>query len=659
MRVYRGLDELPNISDSVVTIGSFDGVHSGHQKIIDRIKQLAAESNCENYIITFHPHPRSVIYPRDNSLELLSTLEEKIRLFEKYGVDNLVIMPFTIEFSQISAREYVEKFLIEKFNPKYIVIGYDHRFGINRTGDINLLKQLQSQFSFEIVEIQAHELDEITISSTKIRKALVQGDLDKANSLLNHPYEISGKVVRGRKLGTEIGFPTANLQLEDEKKLIPMDGIYACNILVDDRNYNGMLYIGDIPTIGTENKKTIEVNIFDFTDDIYDQRVSLQILYFLRNEQKFDGLNELKEQLHKDRESALHFFERFKEKNTSKTTIAILNYNTKFLLEDFLPSVSYSSENDFDVLLADNASSDESVSYVSEWFPETKIIQFSKNWGFAEGYNRTIKQIDSEYVVLLNSDVYVEENWLDPVIEFLDANPKYAGAMPKIKAFENKTKFEYAGASGGYLDYLAYPFCRGRIFDNTETDEGQYDENADIFWASGAALVMRTDLFKKIGGFDKDYFAHQEEIDMCWRLHKAGYKFACIPESVVYHLGGGTLDYMHSRKVYLNFRNNLFTLFKNDHFLNLIWKIPVRLILDGVAGIKMLTEGNHKGTFAIIKAHFSFYGNIFSLIGKRSTVRKQVNSCSIGKKDKSGWHSKSILLRYYLFGKKTFSKLKW
>ena len=658
MRVYRGLEELPEINGSVITIGSFDGVHSGHQKIIDRLRQLTSESGHENYIITFDPHPRSIIYPRDKSLELLSTLEEKIQLFENYGVDNLVIVPFTIEFSQISALEYVEKFLVEKFSPKYIVIGYDHKFGINRSGDINLLKQVKEKYNFDIIEIRAQELDEITISSTKIRKALKEGDLDKANSLLNHPYEISGKVIRGRKLGTEIGFPTANVQLENQMKLIPMDGIYACQVIARGRSYNGMLYIGDIPTIGTDNKKSIEVNIFDFNEDIYGERISLKILQFLRNEEKFDGLTALREQLHKDREDALVFFQKYQSKAKSKVSIAILNYNTKHLLEDFLPSVSYScKDTDFDIYLIDNASTDDSAVYVSDWFPEIELIEFSRNWGFAEGYNRALEQIDSEYTVLLNSDVLVEEDWLDPLIKHLDENPETAVVMPKILSFEERDHFEYAGAAGGYIDYLGYPYCKGRIFDSIEKDASQYDQVSPIFWASGAAFVIRTELYKSIGGLDKDYFAHQEEIDLCWRLHKAGYKIEVYPESKVYHLGGGTLNYSDTRKVFLNFRNNLYTIFKNDSLFNLFWKIPIRLVLDGIAGIKFLFEGNLKSTLAIIKAHFSFYGHLFKLIGKRRHISSLIKSNRINKANKDGMTSKSIVFQYFIAGNKTYKSI--
>ena len=658
MRVFRDLSELKNIKDAVITIGSFDGVHVGHQKIISRLKQLSSELGVENYLITFDPHPRSVIYPKDNTLRLLSSQEEKIALFEKYGLDNIVIIPFTVEFSQISPQEYIEKFLVKNFNPKYIVIGYDHRFGLNRGGDLSLLQSVKEKYNFEVIEIPKQEIDEITISSTKIRNAIISGNLEAANTLLNHSYSLSGKVVRGRKLGTEIGFPTANLSLEESKKLIPKDGIYACKVIVEDMEFKGMLYIGDIPTIGTDNPKAIEVNIFDFNSDIYDQRISIQILHYLRDDKKFDGLNELKEQLNKDRESALSFFDRIVQTEQKKNiTVAILNYNTKHLLETFLPSISFSSTSEFDTLVIDNASDDGSIKFIHEWFPEIETIEFAKNHGFAEGYNLGLKNIKSKYIALVNSDVEVQKNWLDPIVEFLDQNHDYAAAMPKILSHEEKGTFEYAGASGGFIDAMGYPFCRGRLFDTLENDDQQYNDVEDVFWASGAAFVIRSEVFLNLEGFDGDFFAHQEEIDLCWRIHNAGYKIAVLPESVIYHVGGGTLNYGNPKKVYLNFRNSLYTLFKNESFLNVIWKLPMRLILDGIAGLKFLFSGEGKSTYAIIKAHFSFYGHIFKLIKKRLHISKLLSKHAIGHPNKIGMTSKWIIVQYYLLGKKKYSEI--
>jgi len=262
-----------------------------------------------------------------------------------------------------------------------------------------MMRYKAPRFGYEVIEISKQDIDEITISSTKIRAALQAGDLETANTLLNHPYEISGTVIRGRKLGTEIGFPTANLAIQEKAKLIPKDGIYACRVEVDKQLYNGMLYIGDIPTIGTDNPKSIEVNIFDFNDDIYDQRISIRVLHYLRDDQKFDGLNALKAQLQIDRDNSLRFFENYQDQTTPKVSIAILNYNTKNYLESFLPSVCFSSALKFQTVVIDNGSSDDSVKFVNQWYPEVKTISLTKNYGFAEGYNKGLREIDSEYIV--------------------------------------------------------------------------------------------------------------------------------------------------------------------------------------------------------------------------------------------------------------------
>lgn len=657
MRVFRDPNELPDLKRCVLTIGSFDGVHSGHQRIIDRVKHLSDEFECQNVVVTFHPHPRSIVYPKDNSLQLLSSLKEKIALFEKYDIDNVVIVPFTIEFSQMPALEYVEKFIVEKFNPKFVVIGYDHKFGLNRQGDINMLRNLEKAFNFRVHEIPKQEIDEITISSTKIRNALSSGDLTSANTLLGHAYEISGIVIRGRKLGTEIGFPTANLELESKQKLLPKDGIYACYVMVKNKRYQGMLYIGDIPTIGTDNPKSIEVNIFDFSDDIYGDRLSIQILHYLRGEEQFDGLESLKKQLIIDREESLAFFKEFQPVDNPLSTVAILNYNTKHYLETFLPSISYSSSKAFDTLVIDNGSIDESVDFVGKWFPEVSVIPLSSNYGFAKAYNIGLQDIETEYLAIVNSDVHVDENWLDPLIAFLQRNKDYAAVMPKVLSFENEKEFEYAGGSGGYQDILGYPYCRGRVFNTVEEDEGQYDNPESIAWASGAALVIRRDLFQNLGGFDQDYFAHHEEIDLCWRLRNCGYKIGVEPTSKIFHLGGGTLDYGNQKKIYLNFRNSLYTLFKNESFINLLWKLPFRLVLDGVAGIKFLLSGQISSCLSIIKAHLKFYVSLPSLIGKRLTIAQMVKQNRIGPSNRDGVKLFSVVFNYFIAKKKVFSKL--
>ncbi len=658
MRVFRELSALPDLSNCVLTIGSFDGVHSGHQKIIDRVKHISDEFECENVVITFHPHPRSIVYPKDKSLRLLSSLKEKIALFEKYGIDNVVIIPFTIEFSQISALEYIENLLVKNFKPNFIVIGYDHRFGLNRQGDIDMLKNLEEKYDYKIIEIPKQEIDEITISSTKIRNALLEGDLTSANTLLSHPYEISGIVIRGRKLGTEIGFPTANLKLENKQKLIPKDGIYACYTIVNNQRYKGMLYIGDIPTIGTDNPKSIEVNIFDFNDDIYGQRITIQLLHFLRGEEKFNGLEELKAALIIDRAESIKFFDQFLPIDIPRVTVAILNYNTRHYLETFLPSISFSSKESFKTLVINNGSEDDSVEFVQDWFPEILTVQLSENYGFAKAYNIGTQDVDSEYIAIVNSDVHVSENWLDPLVKFLDNNKSFAAVMPKILSFEDESSFEYAGGSGGFQDTLGYPYCRGRIFDTIELDTNQYDDIQSISWASGAAMVARRELFEQIGGFDADFFAHQEEIDLCWRLRKAGYKIAVVPEATIFHLGGGTLDYGNKKKIYLNFRNSLFSLFKNEYWYNLFWKLPFRLVLDGVAGLKFLLSGQLNSMFAIIRAHLSFYVKIPSLISKRIAVNRLVKNNSIGRGHSDGVKAFSIVFQYFILGRKHFTDIK-
>ncbi len=659
MKVYRDIEQLESLSQTVITIGSFDGVHSGHQRILSQLRDVARKTGGETLVVTFHPHPRSIVYPKDKTLRLLSTLEEKIRLFESYGIDNLVILPFTVEFSQIQPLEYVD-LIVRKFRPSHIVIGYDHRFGLNRAGDINLLKQKASDYSYEVIEIEKQEIEAITISSTKIREALQQGALETANALLDRPYGLTGTVVKGRQLGTELGFPTANIAVENRYKLIPQNGIYVCRIEIASKRYDGMLYIGVVPTLNDKEVQTIEVNIFDFDEDIYDQKISVYFLKYLRGDEKFDSLDALKAQLALDKENTLAYFDKVRSNEKDlDTTIAILNYNGRDLLETFMPSVSYSSEGLFSSTVIDNNSSDDSVEFMQEWFPEVDIVALDKNYGFAGGYNKGLEQVQSKYIAFLNSDVQVQNGWLTPLVEYLEKHPDIGAVMPKILSYEEKHKFEYAGAAGGYMDALAYPYCRGRLFDVVEEDKGQYDKAvSELDWVSGAAFIMRTELFNALGGFDEDFFAHMEEIDLCWRIRNAGYKLAVLPSSVVYHLGGGTLSYNNPKKTFLNFRNSLYTLFKNDSLVNLLWKIPSRLVLDGVAGVKFLLSFDIKNFLSIIKAHFSFYAHVGSLIRKRKEVKQKVSACAIGPKPNYDRPSNSIVFSYYIFGKKKFSDLK-
>ncbi len=292
MRVFRDLNSLPKFQNSVITIGTFDGVHLGHQKLIERLRTLATEQNGESIIITFHPHPRLVINPQDDSLKLLNTIDEKIALLEKYGVDNLVIVPFSRDFSEQNAEDYVTDFLVKNFQPKAIVIGYDHKFGRNRTGDFHLLETMKTRFGYQLEEITKEMLEDMTISSTKIREALNQGRIEDASVLLGHNYTLAGFVVKGLQNGRKLGYPTANLQISDTHKLIPKTGIYAVRVSYGQQTYNGMLSIGYNPTFGGK-VQTVEVNILDFNKEIYGELLMLEFVSYIRAEKKFESLEDL------------------------------------------------------------------------------------------------------------------------------------------------------------------------------------------------------------------------------------------------------------------------------------------------------------------------------------------------------------------------------
>lgn len=317
MQVHREINKLPSFKNAAITIGTFDGVHTGHLQIIQQLKKEAKQNNGESVIITFDPHPRMILNPpkKQPPIKLLNTLSEKIELLEKKGIDHLVIVPFTLEFSHQSAEEYISDFLVSKFYPKTIIVGYDHRFGKNRTGDYKLLEQFQNQYNYEVKEIPEHVLHHVTISSTKIREALNEGDINTANEYLGYDYFFEGRVIDGNKLGRTLGYPTANLLISDANKLIPADGIYAVNVSIGKENmdtdlkfiaasnHKGMMSIGFRPTIG-DNKKMIEVNIFDFDKDIYGCYLRIYVTHFMRKEERFDSLEELVTQLAIDERNA-------------------------------------------------------------------------------------------------------------------------------------------------------------------------------------------------------------------------------------------------------------------------------------------------------------------------------------------------------------------
>ena len=459
-----------------------------------------------------------------------------------------------------------------------------------------------------------------------------------------------------------MGYPTANLYISEKEKLIPGEGVYAVQTEVDTEVFDGMMYIGKRPTINDQAGMNIEINIFDFNQNIYDKIIKIQILKFLRTDIKFDNLDDLKDQLRVDEKNAIIALDEIKkiDKPNPKITIAILNFNGSELLESYLPMMEYSSGiYEFEILVIDNKSDDLSVDFVKEWYPEVKLAELSKNYGFAEGYNKGLKDIETEYIAIINSDVMVTENWLDPILLAFEQDKNIGVVQPLILSLEDKAKFEYAGAAGGYLDMFGYPFCRGRIFNKIESNNGQYDHDAEIFWASGAALVCKTKAFKALGGFDGGFFAHQEEIDLCWRFKQAGYKIKCVGSSKVYHVGGGTLDYNDPRKDFLNFRNNLYLLTKNENLINLVWLIPSKLILDGIAGIKFLLEGKPMAMAAVIKAHLSFYIHLPLVMERRNKEQMLIYRNKINKPNMKGKYTGSIVWKYFVEGLEKFSDLKF
>ncbi len=303
MKIYEGLVDLPDIPSPVVTSGTFDGVHLGHQKILSRIAEIAKKGNGETVLITFWPHPRLVLYPDEHNLRLLSTFEEKARLLEQSGIDHLISIPFTKEFSQLSSREFIQSVLVDKLQTKKLVIGYDHRFGKNREGGFEYLQENAGEFGFQLEEISREDVDDIGVSSTKIRKALSDGEVEIATKYLGRQYELNGLVIKGQQIGRSIGFPTANVHIPNDYKLIPKNGVYAVNVKVDDHLYSGMMNIGNRPTVdGT--KKTVEAHLFDFDDNLYGKQVTLYLKKYLRPEKKFESLDELKKQLFADQETA-------------------------------------------------------------------------------------------------------------------------------------------------------------------------------------------------------------------------------------------------------------------------------------------------------------------------------------------------------------------
>lgn len=336
----------------------------------------------------------------------------------------------------------------------------------------------------------------------------------------------------------------------------------------------------------------------------------------------------------------------------SRVAIVILNWNGKTFLQQFLPGVIANTPDFAEIIVADNASTDDSINWLKQQHPSIRIIQNLSNGGFAKGYNDALQHVQAEYYVLLNSDIEVTPGWLEPLVQMLDNDQTVAACQPKIRAFHNKTQFEYAGAAGGFIDKWGYPFCRGRMFDSYETDNGQYNDSCEVAWATGACLLIRKSDWDAAGGLDADFFAHMEEIDLCWRLRNRGRKIMYCPNSVIYHVGGGTLNKTSPHKTYLNFRNNLILLTKN-HASRFFWlKIYLRMCLDGIAAFRFLLSGDGAHFAAVVKAHFSYWGSIGKTISKRKQIKREVavfaTTCI---------YRGNIVVEYFLRGKKKFSDL--
>ena len=337
-------------------------------------------------------------------------------------------------------------------------------------------------------------------------------------------------------------------------------------------------------------------------------------------------------------------------KPVPSVAIVILNWNGRKFLQQFLPSVMASVYANKRVIVADNASTDDSVAFVKEQYPGVEIIINAVNEGFAKGYNSALKQVQSDYYVLLNSDVEVTPGWITPLIELMESDASIAACQPKLLAFNNKSNFEYAGASGGWLDKFGYPFMRGRVFDVCEEDRGQYNTVQQCFWASGAAMFVKAEVYHAMGGLDEYFFAHQEEIDLCWRMQLAGYKVYVQPASVVYHVGGGTLPKGNSKKTFLNFRNNLIMLVKNLPVGSALWKIPFRIGLDAVSAWQNLLRGDSGYFMAIVKAHVHFFK--WLLFEKKQSIFPKRKSGQL-----KGWYNGLVVWQYFIQKKKTFSEI--
>ena len=663
MRLIRfSKEQLPDFQKTVVTIGSFDGVHAGHQELIKRAVQEAKNLASPCIAISFEPHPRIFLDPSEGNIGLLTTQEEKISLLEELGVDYFVIVPFTHEFSQLQPGDYIESFLLKNFNPAIVVIGHDHRYGIYGSGDAHLLREYEQVGAFQLIQVHARSFQGNLISSSAIRNSIKKNEWDKVRQFLLRNYRFSGKVISGDHIGTSLGYPTANVEVSDKLKLLPSTGVYAAKGKVNDRSYSGMLYIGNRPSIADGLGQNIEIHFFDFNDEIYGRNITIEIIDFIRADIKFDSLEELRSQIQADEYFIRKSIFKYSILDAAtlskpKIAVAVLNFNGIEYLKKYLSPLVEHSSHLADIYVIDNASSDDSVGFVRSQFPMVKIINLKKNYGFAEGYNKGLAQIKADYFALLNSDVLVNDDWLTPLVKTIQSDPFILAVQPKILSLLEPVMFEYAGAAGGLIDALGYPFCKGRIMQTIEKDEQQYDGISEVFWGSGAALLVNAKAFHQLGGFDSEYFAHQEEIDLCWRMKRAGGKVMVNTASRVFHLGGGTLDYEKPYKLYLNFRNNITTIFKNIPWYKLIYILPIRTVLDIVIALKYILTGKVLHGWYIIEAY------IFSIISTPFLIHKKEKTYALIQRNKLGyWNNvgllrSSIIAQYFLFGNKTVRKI--
>jgi GT2 family glycosyltransferase len=336
------------------------------------------------------------------------------------------------------------------------------------------------------------------------------------------------------------------------------------------------------------------------------------------------------------------------------TAVVILSYNGTKWHELFLPKIVEEAHTGYEVIVVDNASTDDTLAYVQENFPTVQTLQIGINNGFANGYYEALKQIKAKYYILLSADFEVTDGWYPPLYEAMEADEKLAACQPKIRYWRDRECFEYAGAGGGFMDKYGYMFCRGRIFFDLEKDNGQYNDNIEVFWASGGCLVVRADLYHKVGGLDNEFYAHMEEIDLCWRMKNLGYKIGYIARSTVYHVGGSVISYGSPQKLYYNFRNNLILLIKNEKGTKMLWLFPYRLFLDGVAGLRLLCLGQFKQTWTITKAHFHVYRELGKWLGRRREIKKLII-----RRNEAGIYPRSIVWDYFLLRRKKFTDLKW